>query len=402
MKDYKDKCFELANNIDLDNKNWLPFEFQGTLDGKGCVVSNLYVNRATDNQGLFSILGGYYNPRATVKNLTVKNVNIVANTYSYIGTIAGKVDRYTQITNCHVILTEKSQITGNENVGGIAGGSNNDISIIDCSVDYSGTATDVIKGNEDVGGIIGILEACSSRLQEIDPQYATENVKACSVSANIKGASNIGGIIGKLTELNQSKSDIYNCSFKGTLTGDDSVGGIIGFSICGCVNASHADVNLTASTGYGGGIIGSLSGENNDSSSPLVVTCYSTGKISGSSAAISYGGLIGGMSASHSAKLIMSYSTIESSLPKFDGIAGIGYTNGWTQNGYEKSLYCASTSPSRFAETNRGSCKNITSFLKECFQSEYDQYWNYNNTWTWSGTIDGNQVKVSCPKLSWE
>ena len=163
MKDYNDKCFELANNIDLDNKNWLPFEFKGILDGKGCVVSNLKVNRSTDGQGLFSQLGGSYNQHGTVRNLTIKNVNIVANTNSYIGSLAGTIDHYAQISNCHIILTENSQITGDKNVGGLAGGNIQDISIVECTVDYSGTSKDVIKGNSNVGGLIGILEACSSR-----------------------------------------------------------------------------------------------------------------------------------------------------------------------------------------------------------------------------------------------
>lgn len=403
MKDYNDKYFELANDIDLDNRNWLPFEFKGTLDGKGCVISNLKVNRTIEGQGLFSKLGGSYNPRCTVNNLTIKNVNIVANTNSYIGAIAGKVEHGAQIFNCHVILTENSHIIGNENVGGIAGGSaalRDDVSIVDCTVDYLGNEIDVIKGNNYVGGIIGRL-AAYSRFNQNNSEYKAENVKSCSVSANIKGASCIGGIIGTLIQINSSLSDIYNCSFKGALTGDNVVGGIIGYSECGCVIASKADVNLTATTGYGGGIIGQLEGEYNDNSSEMIIACYSRGIIKGSSNASSYGGLLGGMKSNHSAVLIMSYSTIESSLTKYDGIAGIGYAS-WFDGSYERSLYCASTSPIRFAETNQGSCQDITTFLKECYQSEYDTYWNYQKTWTCYGKIGGSQVKVSCPKLSWE
>lgn len=68
----------------------------------------------------------------------------------------------------------------------------------------------------------------------------------------------------------------------------------------------------------------------------------------------------------------------------------------------ERSESCASVAPTRFTDTNKGGCKNITAFLKECYQSEYDKYWNYNNIWTWAGTIGGEQVDVSCPRLSWE
>ena len=36
------------------------------------------------------------------------------------------------------------------------------------------------------------------------------------------------------------------------------------------------------------------------------------------------------------------------------------------------------------------------------FYSEYAKYWNYNNTWTWNGWVDGKEVSISCPKLAWE
>ena len=96
----------------------------------------------------------------------------------------------------------------------------------------------------------------------------------------------------------------------------------------------------------------------------------------------------------------MSYSTVTSSLPDFDGIAGIGYTE--YNHGFEKSLYSGTVTKTRFADTNQGYCKDITTFLKECYNSDYDSYWNYNNTWTWTGTVNGSAVNVSCPRLSWE
>jgi hypothetical protein len=47
------------------------------------------------------------------------------------------------------------------------------------------------------------------------------------------------------------------------------------------------------------------------------------------------------------------------------------------------------------------SCTNITEFLQNCY-SEHADYFNFNNTWTWTGTINGKTVNVSCPKLYWE
>ena len=29
-------------------------------------------------------------------------------------------------------------------------------------------------------------------------------------------------------------------------------------------------------------------------------------------------------------------------------------------------------------------------------------YWDFNNTWTWSGKVNGKTTNVSCPRLAWE
>ena len=33
---------------------------------------------------------------------------------------------------------------------------------------------------------------------------------------------------------------------------------------------------------------------------------------------------------------------------------------------------------------------------------EYCDYWNFNNGWTWIGTIKGKSKQVICPRLAWE
>ncbi len=338
MKNYNDKYFKLANNIDLDNKNWIPFEFKGNLDGNGCIVSNLMVSRETDKQGLFSTLYG-----ATVKNLIIKNVNIEAPSNSYIGVLSGCFKSGSgdvSIYNCHVIMNEKSQITGNKGVGGLIGyaewqGSGGNLIIENSSVEYAGTVSDVINGDEYVGGIIGYCPVAST-------------IKSCMVSANIKGVSYVGGI----------------CGYTNAAT----------------IISSKADVDLTVESQYAGGIAGQ---------GYSIYSCYSQGTIKGSSSVQYIGGIVGFISW----ESIMSYSTITSSLSAFDGIAG--------RSDHTPS-YCASISSSAKKGTNQGECKNITTFLRESYQSEYDEYWNYNKTWTWTGTIGEDQVRVSCPKLIWE
>ena len=46
--------------------------------------------------------------------------------------------------------------------------------------------------------------------------------------------------------------------------------------------------------------------------------------------------------------------------------------------------------------------KNYTKAKRKRDIDLIDKYWNYSKKWTWTGTIGGSNVNVSCPKLSWE
>ena len=380
MKDYNNKYFELANNIDLDNKNWMPFEFKGTLNGKGCIISNLKVVHDTEGQGLFSTISN-----GNVQNLTIKNVNINVPTQSLIGALAGLVNnKEGAISNCHVVLTEKSQITGNSKVGGLIG-SLSAGSVSDCSVEYSGTSSDAIKGNNDVGGLVGAAGNYSS------------TIYSCKVFSNVKGVENVGGVVGATS--GSSAISIEQCVYKGIISGEKNICGIVGYSESGTVViASKADVELTASSGFGGGIVGSayISGY----SKKGIIACYATGTIKSNSSEKSFGGLYGGSGGNTYFYSVLSYSTVTSASAGFDGISGMRDER--PQMSQERSESCASVAPTRFTDTNKGGCKNITAFLKDCHLSEYDKYWSYQNTWTWAGAIGGEPVDVSCPRLSWE
>jgi hypothetical protein len=378
MKDYNDKYFELANNIDLNNHNWQPFEFKGSLNGKGCIVSNLKIERTTDEQGLFSKV-----TNGVVENLTIKNVNINAPSYSEIGALAGYVqNNQGSISNCHIILNENSQIKGGDKVAGLIGNLYKG-NVSNCTVEYSGTSTDVIKGNENVGGLIGSAGYSSSFV-----------ISPCQVFASVKGANRVGGIVG--TTTGGYVITIEKCSYRGAISGEKAVGGIMGYCVNSPVIASKADIELTVSDRYAGGIVG----EAYLNQSTQVVACYATGTMTSTSSEKSLGGLYGCCHGTAYFSSVMSYSTITSSIANFDGIAGMYDTR--PQMSYERSNYCASVVQTRFTETNKGECNNITTFLKECYQSEYDKYWDYTKTWTWSGKVGDSQTNVSCPRLSWE
>lgn len=71
--------FQLGNDIDLANEEWIPIgnsleqPFSGYFDGNGYTISNLKITQLTEenkNLGFFGVLGGY------VKDLKLENVTI--------------------------------------------------------------------------------------------------------------------------------------------------------------------------------------------------------------------------------------------------------------------------------------------------------------------------------------
>lgn len=357
MKDYSDRCFRLANNIDLNNNNWLPFYFSGELDGGGFQISNLFIDRNSDNLGLFSELDN-----ASVSNLTIRGVKIEAGSYSNIGALAGGF-RYGAIANCNVIVTENSRILGNTNVGGLIGSMGNGYGdskmISNCEVTTVSSYN--LLGETNVGGIVGyVSESYNGKIEK------------CYFKGSLKGTSKVGGIVGcqQYGELT-----IKECFAECKIEAVTYVGGL--FGSCdhngygsSYIYASKSVVSIDVLNGgsYVGGIFGG------DSRFMNVVACYSDGTITGNNATNVSGLAVG-------ADCNLSYSTVVSDLSSFK------------QTGY---LDPASSDNIGSYET-----ANITQYLKDAY-SEYSPYYNFNNTWTWTGLVDGSKVNVSCPKLAWE
>lgn len=118
--DFQGITVTLGSNIDLkggEDNQWTPIgnkdnRFAGTFDGKGFVVSGVYINTESDYQGLFGFVG---------ENGIIKNLGIAA---SYIkgnfntGAMAGTSNG--AIKNCYAA----GNVVGNASVGGLAGTSN--------------------------------------------------------------------------------------------------------------------------------------------------------------------------------------------------------------------------------------------------------------------------------------
>lgn len=355
IKQYPDAHYVLCNNIDLDNRNWPIVNLNGSFDGGGYTIYNLKITRpdGNDNVGLFAKLEG------SIENLTINGVDIDAGTNNNVGALIGKGGYGVElISNCHVIFNQGSKITGKDYIGGLVGYAENS-KIIDCNV-ISNINETVIIGNNKVGGMVGFL---------YDALFSN-----CHIQANIAGTQGVGGIAGQAYS-------IKNSSYKGILSGSSFVGGIAGFA--DKVYASKVEAEINAKD-YAGGILATRS-----RGTAYVIGCYSSGIINCDGGSGKY--LSGILYANYDIQF--SYTTMISNYS--DYCAFIGY--------YGDVKDCAAvTSKSKGSMTNcQLSCTNITEFLQNCY-SEHADYFNFNNTWTWTGTINGKTENVSCPKLYWE
>jgi hypothetical protein len=86
----------------------------------------------------------------------------------------------------------------------------------------------------------------------------------------------------------------------------------------------------------------------------------------------------------------------------FDGIGGYYYNHRGNESFAAKVEDCCTVANTDRRGTNiKGNCTDITSFLRDAY-SEHADLWDFKNTWTWSGKVNGKQVNVSCPHLAWE
>jgi hypothetical protein len=365
IKQYPDEHFVLCNNIDLDNKQWPIVNLNGSFDGGGYTIYNLKITRpdGNDNIGLFAELEG------SVKDLTINGVDIDAGANNYVGAVAGRAEYYApSITNCHVVFNQGSKITGKNYIGGVVGSGY----ISNCTV-ISTINENVIIGNEYVGGVAGSGYGIGGKSSNLH------------VEANIAGSKCVGGIFGYYG----SNDYLSNSYYKGTLSGSTYVGGIAGK--IGEVYASKVEAVINAKN-YAGGIVGYLQGYGKNK----IIGCYSSGTINRDGGSGNYIGRIAGWVSS--VRVQFTYTTMTSNYADcatFVAYDGTAYE--WT-----KKDCAAVTSRSEYYMTNcQLSCTNITEFLQNCY-SEHADYFNFNNTWTWTGTINGKTENVSCPKLYWE
>ena len=212
--------YELVADLDLSSvANWSPMggldsyqgtAFKGTFDGKNHTISNLTCNDTHANYATAALFG--VTKDATIKNLTLSNVNVHSSHYA-AALVAYTSDGSTTIKNCHVnggSIISSPELVGSsydngDKVGAIIGYANN-ANIINCSVE------DVtLQAYSDLGGLSGYMNAGTlddNTLKDVTLTQSDENAyKWVDSNDHSQGTADMSETVG-LVVGGRSNSDV--------------------------------------------------------------------------------------------------------------------------------------------------------------------------------------------------
>ena len=335
----EDGVVVLKKNITLTEQNWIAIgsngkvnpQFTGVFDGGNNTINGLSVNYNSTahkltlagaaepsiqlNAGLFGVLAkGGVIKRLTVEGQIIVNMNDTAD-WSYVGGVVAQVNGGT-VQNCtsKVNITAGEYAAGKTRVGGIVGRAyctTGDVTVKYCknegeiNLEYesavasgsfapqvAGIVAIVADGNEGytttvtncenkkkvsatnlptpaIGGVIGKLSKVNENLGE----FVELNNSGAISAITPKGNTNVGGVIGEVAGDGANTITIKQCdnANTGTVTLNDSnntcgqprIGGVIGYTSKGCIEIEECEnsgtVTVAAGTGaqcYVGGVVG--------------------------------------------------------------------------------------------------------------------------------------------------
>ena len=203
--------------------SWTPIgskKYQGTFDGNGKTIRNLFISSTSNEIGFFGCAAD-----CRIKNITFDNAKVKGNDNCSTGILAGYAGSCV-IEN--IKTTGNCSVEGKEETGGIAGRANGNISNCENHA--------IVKGLHSVGGIVGICFDSGN------------SITSCANYGEITGTEHfVGGIIGYFGE-----GSLQNSANNGNISGNARIGNLIGFAdICninnvlgiGNITANHADCN---------------------------------------------------------------------------------------------------------------------------------------------------------------
>ena len=218
-------CHKADAEKQVAELSWTPIgnyfkQYQGTFDGNGKTIRNLFISSTSDEIGFFG-----YAADCRIKNITFDNAKVKGNDNYSTGILAGCAGSCV-IEN--IKTTGNCSVEGKYETGRIAGRANGNISNCENHA--------IVNGLHSVGGIVGIC-------------FDSENsITSCANYGAITGTEDfVGGIIGYFGE-----GSLQNSANNGNITGDARVGNLIGYAnICninnvlgiGNITANYADCN---------------------------------------------------------------------------------------------------------------------------------------------------------------
>ena len=224
--DMSSVCHEADAEKQVAELSWTPIgskKYQGTFDGNGKTIRNLFISSTSNEIGFFGCAAD-----CRIKNITFDNAKVKGNDNCSTGILAGYAGSCV-IEN--IKTTENCSVEGQSETGGIAGRANGNISNCENHA--------IVKGLHSVGGIVGIC-------------FDSENsITSCANYGEITGTEDfVGGIIGYFGE-----GSLQNSANNGNITGDARVGNLIGYANICNINNVLGIGNITANYANCNGLI---------------------------------------------------------------------------------------------------------------------------------------------------
>ena len=177
----------IGNSDNIENM------YQGTFDGNGKTIRNLYINDISEYIGIPCEAGFFgYAEKGSIKNITFDNAKVKTTADDYrtgilVGVAGSCIENIKILANCSV--------EGKNYVGGIAGRANGDIGNCENHA--------MVNGANFVGGIVG------------NYVFSDKSITSCANYGVITGTRDrVGGIAGDF-----NSGTIQNCANYGDITG---------------------------------------------------------------------------------------------------------------------------------------------------------------------------------------
>ena len=289
--------YELAADISLtsstgmgwepigDGSTGTPPSFTATFEGNGRTISNLVINRTTNNIGLFGATGS----ASAIRNVKLTSVNVTT-TGSNVGALVGLNGDATngggRIDNCEATGT----VTGRSLVGGLVGknygpisGSSASVAVTSTRIDGSALAGglvgqnlqttitnshatgDVTASHDTVGGLVGSNYDDMASTTTALPRNAISGSTASGTVTTT--GSEVGGLVGwnngPISDSDALNPSVTGVSYVGGLVGQND--GADGAAGSNAISGSTASGTVTATGSFAGGLVGSNEGPISDS-----------------------------------------------------------------------------------------------------------------------------------------